>query len=182
MDYQQAPFARFLFENTKAAWLWLLARLYVGWIWLQAGWEKVNSPAWVGDEAGSALVGFLNRSLEKATSPRPDVSGWYASFLENIVMPHASGWSHLIAFGELMVGVALIIGAFTGIAAFFGLFMNFNFLLAGTVGSNPILFVLSIGIMLAWRVCGHWGLDRYLLPRLGTPWQPGPTFQRRAGD
>ena len=28
--------------------------------------------------------------------------------------------------------------------------------------------------MLAWKVAGYYGLDRYVLPLLGTPWHPGP--------
>jgi len=28
-------------------------------------------------------------------------------------------------------------------------------------------------IIIGWRVAGWWGLDRFLLPWLGTPWQPG---------
>ena len=75
--------------------------------------------------------------------------------------------------GEVLVGVALVIGALTGIAAFFGLFMNLNYLLAGTVSTNPVLFVLAIGIILAWRVAGFYGADAYLLPLLGTPWKKG---------
>jgi thiosulfate dehydrogenase [quinone] large subunit len=86
-------------------------------------------------------------------------------------MPNAEIFGHMIAWGEVLVGIALIIGAFTGIAAFFGLFMNLNFLLAGTVSINPVLFVLGIGVMLAWKVAGYYGIDRWLLPKLGTPWR-----------
>jgi len=71
----------------------------------------------------------------------------------------------------------LILGALTGIAAFFGLFMNLNFLLAGTVSTNPVLFVLSIGLILGWKISGFIGLDRYLLPLLGTPWKSGKLFK-----
>jgi thiosulfate dehydrogenase [quinone] large subunit len=86
-------------------------------------------------------------------------------------LPYVNVWSHLITYGEIFVGVALIIGVFTGIAAFFGLFMNLNYLLAGTVSINPILFTCSIGLILAWKVAGYLGVDGYLLPLLGTPWQ-----------
>jgi thiosulfate dehydrogenase [quinone] large subunit len=48
--------------------------------------------------------------------------------------------------------------------------MNMSFLLAGSASTNPVLFTLAIGLMLAWRVAGWYGLDRYLLPRLGVPW------------
>src|SRR4030095_13361651 len=79
----------------------------------------------------------------------------------------------LVTYGEVLVGLGLLLGALTGIAAFFGSLMNVNYLLAGTVSSNPILFVLATWLVLAWRVAGWWGLDRWLLPMLGTPWRPG---------
>ena len=116
-------------------------------------------------------------ALAKTAGEHPDVSGWYASFLQNTVLPHTAGWSYAVAYGETLIGVALIIGALTGIAAFFGLFMNLNFLLAGTVSTNPILFVVALGLMLAWRVAGSIGADRFLLPMLGVPWKPGTIFK-----
>ena len=75
----------------------------------------------------------------------------------------------------MAVGIGLIVGLLTGFAAFFGALMNMSFLLAGSASSNPVLFTLAIGLMLAWKVAGYYGLDRYLLPMLGTPWQPGPS-------
>jgi thiosulfate dehydrogenase [quinone] large subunit len=68
--------------------------------------------------------------------------------------------------------------ATVGVAAFFGAFMNMSFLLAGSASSNPIMFTLAVGLMLAWKVAGYYGVDRYLLPRLGTPWRPGVAFAR----
>ena len=168
---EEAPLSKFLFANTKMAWFWLIVRLYVGWQWLHAGYEKVINPAWVGSGAGTAIGGFVKGALTKTSGAHPDVSGWYASFLQNMVAPHLSTWSYMITYGELLVGIGLIIGAFTGIAAFFGLLMNLNYLLAGTVSTNPILFTLSIGIILAWRIVGYIGADRWLLRWLGTPWQ-----------
>ena len=73
----------------------------------------------------------------------------------------------------MAVGIGLLIGLLTGFAAFFGALMNMSFLLAGSASSNPVLFTLAIGLMLAWKVAGYYGLDRYLLPLLGTPWHPG---------
>jgi len=152
------------------AWFWLLVRIYVGWQWLEAGWEKVTNPVWVGPDAGGALSGFIKGALAKTGGAHPDVSGWYASFLQNAVLPHANVWSHAVAYGEVVVGAALILGVLTGIAAFAGLFMNLNYLLAGTVSINPILFTLAIGLVLAWKIAGWYGVDRYLLPKLGMPW------------
>lgn len=136
-----------------------------------AGWGKLGNPDWVGESAGTALAGFVSRAVEKSAGANPAVSGWYASFLENVVLPNAEMWGYVIAWGEFLVGIALILGLFTGIAAFFGIFMNFNFMLAGTLSSNPILFTLGILLLLAWKVVGYIGADRWLLPKLGTPWR-----------
>jgi thiosulfate dehydrogenase [quinone] large subunit len=71
----------------------------------------------------------------------------------------------------------LILGAFVGLAAAGGLLMNMAFLLAGTTSTNPVLAILGVLLILAWKNAGYIGLDRYLLPMLGTPWkQPKPTI------
>lgn len=54
--------------------------------------------------------------------------------------------------------------------------MNTNLLLAGTISTNPILAIPAIFIILAWRNAGWLGLDRFVLPLVGTPWQPGNVF------
>ena len=170
------PFTQALFGKVNWAWLWLIVRLYVGWDWLKAGWGKINNPAWIGSKSGTALSGFVNGALAKATGDHPDVQSWYATFLHNVVLPHASLWSYFVAFGETLVGIGLILGALAGVAAFFGILMNLNYLLAGSVSVNPILLMLSIFLVLAWKTVGWWGLDRWLLPALGTPWRPGRIF------
>jgi thiosulfate dehydrogenase (quinone) large subunit len=177
LEFSEPPFARFLFGSTKMAGFWLLVRLYVGWAWLHAGWEKFQSAAWVGDKAGTAIKGFLMGALQKTSGAHPDVQGWYASFIQNVALPNAETLSYIITFGEIAIGIALILGLFTGIAAFFGTFMNLNFLLAGTVSINPILLLLQLFLILAWRIAGWYGLDRYVLPALGTPWQAGHLFR-----
>jgi thiosulfate dehydrogenase [quinone] large subunit len=177
-----SPVAKTLFGDVRLAWLWLIVRLYVGWEWIQAGWGKLNNPAWTGSKAGAALTGFINGALAKTAGDHPDVQAWYAWFLQHLVLPRAALWGYLISWGETLVGVALILGIFTGIAAFFGSFMNVNYLLAGAVSTNPILFVLATWLVLAWKTAGWWGLDRIALPALGTPWRPGLIFQKHASE
>lgn len=152
-----------IFSNTKLGVLWLVVRLYLGYEWIIAGYEKVINPVWVGPKAGVAITGFVNGALGKTVGEHPDVSMWYAWFLKHAVLPHASYWSHAIAYGEVLVGAGLILGGLTFLAAFFGFFMNLNYLLAGTVSSNPTMLVLALLIMLANRVAGYIGIDYYLL-------------------
>jgi thiosulfate dehydrogenase [quinone] large subunit len=169
----QSAFAHILTSSKASAPLWFVVRLYLGYEWLTAGWDKVMNPAWFGTEAGAAIQGFVNGALSKTAGAHPDVQMWYANFLQGVVLPNATVWANAIAVGEVLVGIGLIVGLFTAIAAFFGFFMNLNFLLAGTVSVNPIFLVLALGIMLAHRVAGYWGLDRYVQPFLRR------TFHRR---
>lgn len=180
---REPEISRLLFADTRLAPLWALLRVYVGYEWLMAGWGKVTSPAWVGADGGAAVSGFLKGALAKTSGEHPDVTPWYAWFIQNVALPNASLFSHLVAFGEVAVGIALILGLFTGIAAFFGGLMNANFLLAGTVSSNPVLFILATWLVLGWRVAGWLGLDRWVLPRLGVttasaPPPPSPVVAR----
>ena len=173
VEIPEPRLARFAFGDTRLAWLWLVVRVYVGWQWVAAAQEKLGSSAWVGAHAGAALTGFVKGAVAQAHGPYAAVQGWYASFLQSVVLPHAVGWSYFVTIGELTVGIALIAGLFTGIAAFFGAFMNVNYLLAGAVSTNPLLFLLELLLVLAWRTAGWIGLDVALLPALGVPWRPG---------
>jgi thiosulfate dehydrogenase [quinone] large subunit len=184
--------AKFLFADTRMAWLWIVVRLYVGYEWLSAGIGKMTGysiefgsfgqkegAAWVfSGHDGAAMAGFATGALAKAGGAHPSVQGWYAWFLEHVVLPNAGVFAYLITFGEVLVGLGLIVGCLTGIAAFFGVFMNLNFLLAGTVSINPVLGVLALLLVLAWRIAGYYGIDRYLLPILGTPWTGSLAYQK----
>jgi thiosulfate dehydrogenase [quinone] large subunit len=179
VQVDEPPITQFLFADTRTAWFWLLVRLYAGYAWLTAGLEKLGSPVWTGRHAGDALAGFVTGALKKTGGGHPDVTGWYASFLQGIVLSHTTRWSWAITLGEIAVGIGLIIGLCTGIAAFFGGLMNANYLLAGTVSTNPLLFILATWLVLAWRVAGYYGLDYWVLPAVGVPGHPGPLLRRR---
>lgn len=172
---QEPPLSRFLFNDPRTAVFWLIARLYVGYSWLDAGLHKVQEPAWV--SSGTALKGFW----EGAVKTPPDVAhpaityDWYRAFLQLLLENQTYTWfAKLIAYGELLVGIALILGIFTGFAALTGAFMNMNFMLAGSASINPVLALIAILILMAWKVAGIIGVDRYLLPALGTPWRSRP--------
>lgn len=181
----EPPIAKFLFADTRMAWFWLIVRLYVGYQWLTAGLEKLTahnftigssfgqstgSPWVFGAHDGVALTGFVKGAIAQANGPYAPVQGWYAWFLQNAILPHTAVLAYVVTFGEICVALGLIFGVLTGIAAFFGVFMNLNFMLAGAVSINPIIGVLAVLLVLAWRVAGYYGVDSYLLPLLGTPW------------
>lgn len=174
-------FWKTLTGNVWLSVLWLPLRFVLGIHWLRGGYHKIFDAGWAQSgtnpageyvERGAALEGFLRGAYTpNETGATRAVFGWYADFLEWIVESGASTWmGPLIAWGETAVGLGLLFGALLGIAAFFGTVMNMNFMLAGTVSSNPWMFGLTVFIILGWKVAGYLGLDRWLLPALGTPW------------
>ena len=179
VEIEGPAFARFLFNNSRAGMFWLPIRLFLGFEWLEAGWHKLTGPGWV--DGGSALAGFWAGAVKVPDAPgRPPISyEWYRDFLNFLIQGHHEKWfGWVITLGELAVGIGLILGILTGVAAFFGAFMNMSFLLAGSASVNPVMFTLAIGLVLAWKVAGYYGLDRWLLPMLGTPWHPGVILGR----
>ena len=178
---QDPPLAKFLFGSTAMALVWLALRVYVGYSWFTSGWGKLHNHKWV--ETGEALTSYRVNAVRIPEQGKPPITfDWYRSFLQFLLDTQSYTWfAKLIAVGEVLVAVALIVGLFTGIAAFFGGFMNWNFMMAGSASSNPLLFTLSIGVILAWKVAGYYGLDRYVLPALGTPWQLGAVPAKLVG-
>ncbi len=171
VEVEGPAFARFLFSNTRAGLFWLPIRLFLGFSWIEASLHKINGTGWL--DGGAALKGYWTNAVSIPEQGRPPISfEWYRDFINLLLNNDAYTWfAPLIAFGELAVGVGLVVGCLTGIAAFFGALMNMSFLLAGSASTNPVLFTFAIGLILAWRVSGYYGLDRYVLPMLGTPWR-----------
>jgi thiosulfate dehydrogenase [quinone] large subunit len=171
VEVEGPAFARYLFSNTRAGLFWLPIRIFVGFEWLLAGWEKLSGSGWT--DGGSALLGFWKSAVAIPQTGKPSITfEWYRSFLQILIDNHAQSWfGWVIALGETAVGVGILVGALVGIAAFFGATMNMSYMLAGSSSTNPILFALTVGLILAWRVAGYYGVDRYLLPLLGVPWR-----------
>lgn len=156
---------------------WLAARVWVGFHFLESGWDKVQSSAWVGENAGAAVTGYLNGALAKApggeaAGANPEVMGWYAGLVKNVFLPNAALFGYLVAFGEVLVGIALILGLLTNFAAIMGLAMNFAFLFAGTSSSNVIMVLLMLPMVLVGGAAAtYYAVDHFLMPAIGRWWK-----------
>lgn len=169
------PLVHWLLNDPRAGWLWLPLRVWLGYQWIEASLHKVSDPKWV--QTGEALRGYWTNAVAMPEGGRALIAfDWYRGFIQGLLNIQAYTWfAKVVAYGELIIGIALILGAFTGIAALFGGLMNWNFMMAGSASTNPLLFVVAVALIMAWKVAGTIGADRYLLRWLGTPWDKAPS-------
>ncbi|CRK82492.1 DoxX family protein [Neobacillus massiliamazoniensis] len=151
-------FNRFLRENKVAAAILTVLRLYLGYEWITAGFHKLSG--------GFDATGYLKMVVANPVKG-PDgsiVYGTYVDFLKHFALPNAHLFNTIIPLGEFLVGLGLILGCLTTAAMFFGLLMNFSYLFAGTVSTNPLDILLGVIILAAGFNAGRIGLDRWVIP------------------
>ena len=96
------------------------------------------------------------------------MAGWSALAAER----HPQDWVSLVgALAHIALGLALILGAFVGIAAALGVVTSaLMFSLPDTRDLDPIQLLGATLLILAWKNAGYLGSDRYLLRVFGAPW------------
>lgn len=149
-------FVEFIRNNKVVAGVIAFIRVYLGYTWLVAGWGKAMG--------GFDASGFIQGAIASAGGENPAVQGWWAAFLEAVALPNADLFSFVVAWGEVLVGIALIFGLFTSFAALMGMTMNFAFLFSGTVSTNAQMVILTIFVLVAGANAGKYGLDRWVIP------------------
>mgnify|MGYP000619087988 CR=1 FL=1 len=116
----------------------LVVQIIIGYEWFMSGLVKFVR--------GDFPAGLADELAEKAEG----AYGWYASFLDGVIIPNASNFGYLIETAEILIGVAFIavpliwffarrrvperlwafIFLLTAVAAIGGIFMAINFHLA----------------------------------------------------
>jgi thiosulfate dehydrogenase (quinone) large subunit len=152
-------FIQFLKENRYVTLLLTVLRLYLGWLWLNAGWGKISSGKF-------DARGFMNGAINNMSGENPAVQPWWGNFLKEVALPYVDLFNVLVPWGEFLVGLGLILGIFTSFSILMGLTMNFAYMLSGTTSTNPQMVLLGMFILLAGINAGKIGLDRWVLPYL----------------
>jgi thiosulfate dehydrogenase (quinone) large subunit len=152
----------------------VLLRVVVGLWFLKAVWTKLGV-AWLFGvipypAVSPRFLAFHPKRVAEFAAGNP--VEWYRHFLEGTVLPRAETFATLQAYGEVVVGLGLLLGLLTGLSALIGLFLAVNFALAtqwmsfGQQGFH-LLLVTSMIIFLGARAGRLWGLDAWLLGRAG---------------
>jgi uncharacterized membrane protein YphA (DoxX/SURF4 family) len=135
------------------AWLLVLTRLYLAATFLLS-------------DHGNGAPGEM---LQLITRWSGTARLWYRPFLSNLVLPHLGLFTNLVLIGELYVGIAMLLGFTTRLAAMVSIFMLLNYWFAkssvtGIPGLDTADLVLSVIVLVtaAGRVAG---LDQFLYRR-----------------
>ena len=135
-------------------------RLFLGWVFLQAGLLKVSTGWLTQNKLTPILEGWLH---DGKTYP------FFVKLVHDTFLPHAQLFGRLVAAGELLVGAALLIGLFTRFAALCALLMTASFLLArgDGVGANATAPYVVMSLVLLCSHAGRFlGLDAAMKDRL----------------
>jgi thiosulfate dehydrogenase [quinone] large subunit len=132
---------------------WLAMRVWLGIMWIQAGWAKLfgaESAAFL-HHNGAGVAGFAAHGTPAYT--------WWGHFLTGFVVPNAGWIGVLIAVAEFAIGVALVAGLFTRIAALGSLALLFTYVMSGTASVCAFYALFAIVILTMWRTSGWIGID-----------------------
>ncbi|TSB47807.1 DoxX family protein [Alkalicoccobacillus porphyridii] len=146
-------------QSSKIAMVLLsICRIALGWMWFSSGIGKVMGGEF---NAGGFLQAAVDNPVLKGGGGEIVAYPLYTAFLENVAIPYADVFSFMVMWGEVLIGIALMVGLFTKTAGFFGGVMNTSFLLAGTVSTNPFMLLLVIPILVSKKNAGLLGLDSF---------------------
>lgn len=135
--------------HSTSAWFVVALRLMIGYAFLYSGATKILESGW-------SAQGYLLNAVPEA-SPMYGVFQWMgSSALMNEFLALAIPW------GEFLIGLAIIVGLFTRLAAFWGAFMMLMFYFSnwdvahGVINSDfaYMLVFLSVAAFGAGRIIG----------------------------
>jgi uncharacterized membrane protein YphA (DoxX/SURF4 family) len=139
-------------------------RLYLGFVWLANGAVKLSHRDFA--QPG----GRCEKLLREFTA---GTAGPYHEFVVHVVIPHVTLFGTLVEWGETLVGVALLLGAFTRFSAWASIFLLTNYwIMRGAysegigayVDLEPALVALA-AVVLLWPATRAASLDAWLRRR-----------------
>jgi thiosulfate dehydrogenase [quinone] large subunit len=140
-------------ESKLMAVAWLAIRVWLGIMWIQAGWSKLFGAenAYFLHHDGAGVAGFAAHGTPAYT--------WWGSFLHSFVVPNAGSIGVLVAVAEFAIGVALVAGLFTRLAALGSLALLFTYVMSGTASVCAFYALCAIVVLTMWRTSSWIGID-----------------------
>lgn len=144
------------FSSRLASPLWLALRIYLGSVWLQFGWAKVEG-GWL---TGNQVRGMLEAVADGLTrTPLPA----YRHVARALLEVGADRWLSVgIPLAEIAVALAFFSGLLLVPAAVGATLLNLNLILSGIAAwhFDGRIIALQLLLLAAWRVADYVGVAR----------------------
>jgi thiosulfate dehydrogenase [quinone] large subunit len=164
---------RWIQRSKSTAIIWTAMRVWLGIMWIQAGVAKLwgaENPAFL-HHGAPGVVGLASHA-----SP---AYSWWGHFLHGFVLPNAGWIGILVAVAEFVIGIALVVGLFTPLAAFGSLILLFTYVMSGVASVCAFYALFAVVLLLVWPTAGWIGIDGLILGyrqnHIGTLHRPQPT-------
>jgi thiosulfate dehydrogenase [quinone] large subunit len=165
-------------HNTVASVILTIIRIWLGFQWLLDGIEKVTTKG--GFKANGLIMGAIKGGVQNVAPAKGQMYPLWTSFLKLATNNGTSFglFNFLVAWGELLVGLGLIVGLLTIPALLAALVMYYSYMLSGVVSINPIYLLLEFILLIGGLNSANIGLDRW-----ATPWlRKHLPFLRKHGE
>lgn len=138
-------------------------RLFFGITFIYAGLQKLTDPQFFSPTA----PGFIGRQMSGFVRGGSPLS----PLLTHLAVPHAAQFGALIAFCELWVGLATLLGLLSRLGALGGLAISVTFYLTATWTVHPYFLGADLPYALGWLTLllagpGLYSLDAYFFGRV----------------
>jgi len=150
-------------QQPQSPLFWLaLLRIMVGLVFLSTWASNLMKGSYTPD----GLLNFFTNVFPQSENPL----GWYAAFINTVILPMRGLFAPFQLVTELLLGLALLLGLFTPLFSLIGIFFLTNVFLATFGHDWPWAYWMPMGILgvtfLA-RSGRALGVDTWLLKRFG---------------
>jgi len=147
----------------EKTYLWhvVILRAYIGGYLLYQGSRKFlrdfPHSDWVGRQIGDLI--------------EVDLFSWYKDFLLSVVSLHEVLFGYLVMYGEILIGLSLILGLLTRFSSFMGIIMFINYVLGpgmargGSTSGQTLTFLVSMIVLFLSNPGRTLGLDAFLFAK-----------------
>ena len=129
------------YKSHISPWVLLPLRLFLGVTFIYAGIQKFTDPQFF----HSNKPGFIGRQMIAFANGSP-----IGGFLLHVVVPHSMAFGFMVAYGEIAIGLGVLIGLLFRPAAFFGLLLSLIFFFSVTWHVYPYFYGADIVFVFCW--------------------------------
>src|SRR5258707_7088081 len=138
-------------------WIIVPLRLFLGVTFVYAGVQKLTDPQYF----NPAARGYIGRQIAAFALGSP-----LRGLLVNVAVPHALLFGGLVAYGELAIGLGVLLGLFLRVASLCGLLINLVFFLSADWHVFPYFYGSDIVFLFCWLTLLLAGPANQVLPAL----------------